>query len=113
MTRLQALRAIKTLHTAAWAVFAGSILAMPLLTALGRRHAAAVLALLVLAECLVLAANRMSCPLTAIAARYTSDRSPNFDIYLPRWLARHNKTIFGLLYALALLWLAWRWILPA
>ena len=23
------------------------------------------------------------------------DRAPNFDIYLPRWLAQHNKTIFG------------------
>jgi hypothetical protein len=23
------------------------------------------------------------------------DRADNFDIYLPVWLARHNKVIFG------------------
>ena len=37
-------------------------------------------------------------PLTAWAARYTTDRRDNFDIYLPLWLARHNKSIFGALY---------------
>ena len=29
------------------------------------------------------------------------DRSANFDIYLPLWLARHNKTIFGSVFAAA------------
>jgi hypothetical protein len=53
----------------------------------------------VLLECLVLAANRMQCPLTTIAARYTDDRRDNFDIWLPEWLARHNKRIFGALFA--------------
>jgi hypothetical protein len=38
----------------------------------------------------------------AIAARYTSDRSANFDIYLPRWIARYNKEIFGSLFAVGL-----------
>jgi hypothetical protein len=33
-----------------------------------------------------------------MAARYTEQRSANFDIYLPLWLARHNKTIFGALF---------------
>lgn len=27
------------------------------------------------------------------AERYTDDRTPNFDIFLPRWLARSNKQI--------------------
>jgi hypothetical protein len=31
-------------------------------------------------------------------ARYTDDRHYNFDIYLPEWLAKHNKSIFGALY---------------
>jgi hypothetical protein len=44
---------------------------------------------------LVLIANDESCPLTGVAARYTVDRRDNFDIYLPEWLARHNKLIFG------------------
>jgi hypothetical protein len=45
----------------------------------------------------------MHCPLTAVAARYTAERRPNFDIYLPAWLARHNILIFSTLYAAGLL----------
>jgi hypothetical protein len=45
-----------------------------------------------------LALNRMKCPLTDVAARYTDDRNANFDIYLPLWLARYNKHIFGPLF---------------
>ncbi|MBB1092471.1 hypothetical protein HUU61_14375 [Rhodopseudomonas palustris] len=41
----------------------------------------------------------MRCPLTAVAARYTDERADNFDIYLPIWLARHNRLIFGTLFA--------------
>jgi len=33
-----------------------------------------------------------------LAGRYTGDRQENFDIYLPVWLARRNKLIFGALY---------------
>jgi hypothetical protein len=49
---------------------------------------AALLGALVSVELVILAANRCRCPLTAVAARYTEDRRANFDIYLPRWLAR-------------------------
>jgi hypothetical protein len=92
------LRAIRVLHTAVWAVFAGCIVAIPVLAWQGRSGVAAVLAALVLGEVVVLWLNRWSCPLTAVAARYTGDRSANFDIYLPEWLARYNKQIFGSLY---------------
>ena len=60
-------------------------------------------------EVAILAVNRMRCPLTGVAARYTEDRSDNFDIYLPAWLARHNKLIFGGLFALGEVYLLWRW----
>jgi len=60
----------------------------------------------VLVEVAVLVANRLRCPLTAIAARYTEDRRANFDIYLPEWLARHNQRIFGSLYAIGVAYLA-------
>jgi hypothetical protein len=52
----------------------------------------------VLLECAVLAINGGRCPLTDLAAKYTADRASNFDIYLPNWLADHNKLIFGLLF---------------
>jgi hypothetical protein len=61
---------------------------------------------LIALECLVLLIFRWRCPLTYIAQRYTDDRSDNFDIYLPVWVARHNKliysTIFGVLVVLYL-----------
>ena len=44
-----------------------------------------------------------------MAARHTGDRRDNFDIYLPEWLARHNKSIFGTLYVAGLVVLAWAW----
>ena len=103
------LRTIKTLHTLAWAFFAGSIIAMPICS-WGRHYGCAlVLAAIVSFEVFILAVNRWRCPLTAVAARYTADRRPNFDIYLPEWLARHNKGIFGTLFVLGLLFTLARW----
>ncbi len=99
--------AIRLAHTLAWAVFAGAIVAIPVFTLAGRLGAAGWLSLLVWGEVFVLAMNRLRCPLTAVAARYTDDRSANFDIFLPLWLARWNKQIFGTLFAAAELGLVW------
>ncbi len=95
--------AIKLLHTAIWAFFAGCIVAIPIAGAFRQFYWASVLTCLVLIECAVLALNRGHCPLTSLAGRYTEERTENFDIYLPRWLARHNKAIFGTLFAVAIL----------
>ena len=106
-----ALRLVKTVHTVVWAIFAGAIIAIPILSWAGFWSSAAVLTALVLVECLVLAFNRMRCPLTDVAARYTDDRRDNFDIYLPLWLAKYNQRLFGslfaagLLFSIALFWL--------
>jgi hypothetical protein len=107
------LRAIKLLHTLVWAVFAGCIVAIPVLALQGRFRLAAILALVVLGEVVVLAVNRWRCPLTPIAARYTEDRRANFDIYLPEWLARYNKEIFGPLYLAGVVLLVVRWVAAA
>lgn len=102
------LRQIKLLHTAIWAIMAGAILLLPLAGWFGRSHVALGLSVLILGECGVLALNRGRCPLTDVAARHTEDRADNFDIYLPLWLARNNKRIFGALFiAGELVWL-WR-----
>lgn len=105
----QALFRIKCLHTFAWAVFAGAIILIPLATLSSRFSTALWLSMLVWLEVGVLAANRWRCPLTDLAARHTIDRQDNFDIFLPLWLARWNKTIFGTLFVLAQLHLWWRW----
>jgi hypothetical protein len=104
-----ALRTVKALHTAVWAFFASCVLAIPVMAWRGNLGRALLLAAIVFAEVLVLAANRLRCPLTGVAARFTDDRSDNFDIYLPMWLARYNKVIFGLLYGAGLLLTMAQW----
>jgi hypothetical protein len=92
------LEAIKVLHTLVWAFFASCIFAIPVFAWRGQGRVAAVLIGVVFLEVAVLVFNRWRCPLTNVAARYTDDRRDNFDIYLPEWVARHNKTIFGAIY---------------
>jgi hypothetical protein len=92
------LHRIRLLHTIVWTVFAGSIVLIPIAALLGWWRLSFILIGLVSVECLVLVLNRMRCPLTGVAARYTDNRQDNFDIYLPLWLARYNKHIFGTLY---------------
>ena len=92
------LTAIKLLHTVIWSFLAVSILVLPVLGVLRRFRWAAILTVIVLLECGVLAFNGGRCPLSNLAARYTDERTSNFDIYLANWLASHNKTIFGTLF---------------
>ncbi|MEZ5617912.1 MAG: hypothetical protein R3E40_06525 [Rhodocyclaceae bacterium] len=106
-----ALAFVKAAHTIIWAVFAGCIIALPVASWYGNHVAAAWLAAAVACEVLVLLFNKFRCPLTAVAARYTDDRRDNFDIYLPEWLARHNKAIFGTLYCAGIAFALARWAL--
>lgn len=104
------LRAIKAIHTLVWAFFAGAIIAIPFAAWLEEFTWVAGLATVVLIEVAILALNGMRCPLTSVAARYTEDRRDNFDIYLPLWLATHNKQVFGALYIAGLLFALSRWL---
>lgn len=106
------LAAIKLLHTVIWAFLASTILILPVLAILRRFRWAVILSIVVLVECCVLAVNGGRCPLTDLAARYTLDRGPNFDIYLPAWLAEHNKLIFGSLFVFGELVFLWCWANP-
>ena len=90
--------AIKLLHTVIWAILAGGIVVLPFAGAFRRFRWAAILTGLVLLECGVLALNGGRCPLSDLAQQFTADRADNFDIYLPNWLARYNKGIFGVLF---------------
>ena len=92
------LRVIKAIHTLVWAVFAGSIIAIPVYASIGNVMVAWGLIGFVFLEVAVLLANQMKCPLTNVVGHYTSERQDNFDIYLPLWLARYNKEVFGGLY---------------
>jgi len=113
---VRTLRLIKLVHTAVWAFFVATILAIPLSAQAGSYRLSLVCTVVVAVEVGVLGANRLRCPLTDLASRYTTDRRDNFDIYLPIWLARHNKSIFGVIYVIGVLlsiacWRGWlpRW----
>ncbi len=111
MSPATALVLVKLLHTVVWALLVACILAIPVAALAGRMRLASVLTVIVLGECAILAVNHMRCPLTDVAARYTPDRGDAFDIYLPPWLARHNKQVFGTAFLAGvgvLGWCAWR-----
>ena len=94
---------IKSFHTLIWTFFVGCIIAIPVLAWIGQYMYAAALIAIVSIEVLVILLNDGHCPLTPVAARYTSDRRDNFDIYLPVWLARNNKVIFGTIFVCGVL----------
>ena len=110
MTPSVALRAVRWIHTIVWAFFASAVLAVPVAAWQRRFHLWFWLSAIVLVEVGVLVVNRFRCPLTAVAARYTTDRQPNFDIYLPVWLAQYNKEIFGSIFVLGLVLGLIRWL---
>ena len=97
------------LHTAVWAFFATCVVVIPMAGYVGWYRVAAALSALVLVECAVLALNRGRCPLTDVAGQFTVERVDNFDIYLPLWLARWNKMIFGSLFVAGELFVLARW----
>ena len=100
---------VKLAHTAVWAFFVACIVGVPAAALRGRLRLALALSALVWAEIAVLAANDLRCPLTDVAMRYTVDRGDAFDIYLPGWLARNNKAIFGTVFLAGEVVLVWCW----
>jgi len=111
LQRNQALVGIKLLHTAAWLLFAGCVIAIPFVGARLQLGWVAFFTSMVLLECAVLATNHGRCPSTDWAARYTEERADNFDIYLPLWLARRNKAIFGTLFVAGEFFVLARWLI--
>ena len=103
------LTAIKVVHTIAWAIFVACILAIPVASLRNEHELAAMFAGVVAAEVAVLVITDWRCPLTYFAARYTRDRRDNFDIYLPEWLAKYNKHVFGTIYCAGLAFALARW----
>jgi hypothetical protein len=104
-----ALVVVKSTHTVVWVFFVACIVAVPVAAHLGRFEIAAWAIGTVLFEVVVLLINRWRCPLTGVAARYTDQHQDNFDIYLPLWLARHNKTVFGWLFVAGFMYAGIRW----
>lgn len=63
---------------------------------------------LLLLEGIVLLVFKWVCPLTLVARKYSDSPKDNFDIYLPNWLAKHNKTIYTAIVLVAIAILVYR-----
>ena len=109
LVKAPTLRSIKIAHTVIWAFFVLCILAIWVFAWQAQYTYAALMIGIVLIEVIVLSLNDWRCPLTSVAARYTDERAANFDIYLPVWIARNNKMIFGTLYLAGITLTLARW----
>jgi len=109
-TKKRKLAMVKLLHTAVWIFFVGCIAVIPIASMLRQFRLAELLAGVVFVECAVLGVNKGRCPLTTVARRYSDSSAANFDIYLPEWLARRNKLVFGMFFVADLLLLIWQFV---
>jgi len=100
---------IKLIHTGIWLVLTPIVLYVLWSGITGNITIYSWLAVLtIVAEGLVLLMFKGSCPLTVVAKRYSNSTKDNFDIFLPNWLAKYNKTIFTSLYIVGLLLMLYR-----
>ena len=102
---------VKLFHTLIWLIFVAAILFVcyaGLFNKINRLVWYCVGAVII--EGAVLLINKWKCPLTSIASRYSNAQSIGFDIFIPRWLAKHNKTLFSALFLIGLSLVLWRTI---
>ncbi|MEX2349412.1 MAG: hypothetical protein WD554_00895 [Flavobacteriaceae bacterium] len=98
MRKEEKLRLIKIVHTIIWFFF--NVVIFYMLYAVIADKIGVWLWIgygIILLEVLTLLAFKMYCPLTVWARKYSDSTKDNFDIYLPNWLARHNKLIYTLI----------------
>jgi hypothetical protein len=95
---------IKSFHSLIWLVFVAFIGFILWSGFTGHVSIYSWLAVAAIAgETVVLLVFKGSCPLTGLARKYSDSQKPNFDIYLPEWLAKYNKLIFGTLFFIGLM----------
>ena len=63
---------------------------------------------LVVAEGLVLLLFKTICPVTIMARKYSTSTKANFDIFLPLWLAKHNKLIYTSIFIVTMIILIYK-----
>lgn len=109
MNKENKLLIIKLIHTLIWAIFVALIFyivysgftdTVTVYTWIGIG--------LIIGEGLVLLLFKMSCPLTVVARNYSDSQKDNFDIFLPNWLAKHNKLIFTAIFLVGLMAVVYR-----
>ncbi|PKM93505.1 MAG: hypothetical protein CVU84_15105 [Firmicutes bacterium HGW-Firmicutes-1] len=95
---------IKTIHTIIWLFFVFVIGYILYASITNKMDVLLFVAIgLVVLELIVLIIFKWRCPLTIMGNKYTNNTEIGFDIFLPKWLAKNNKTIFGIIFMIGLL----------
>ena len=103
------LKIIKFTHTIIWGIFVAAILYVCYVGIFNKVTGLVWFCIAaVLFEGIVLLINKWKCPFTILGYKYTDNHPVGFDIYLPAWLAKHNKTIFSSLFTIGLVLVLWR-----
>jgi hypothetical protein len=93
---------VKVIHTLIWLFYNVVIFYLLYAVSLGEINKWVWICLgLIALEGLVLVAFKNFCPLTLVARKYSSSVRDNFDIYIPNWIARHNKKIYTVIVLIA------------
>ncbi len=100
---------IKIVHTVIWTFFVVAIFYILYAGIWDKLNLYVFIAIgLVVVEGLVLLAFKWRCPLTVLGLKYTEDTETGFDIFLPKWLAKNNKTIFTTIYVIGVILVIYR-----
>jgi hypothetical protein len=103
------LNVIKFIHTAIWVVFVAAILYVLYAGIFDKvTWLVWICIAAVFVEAIVLFTNKWKCPFTILGYKYASNRTIGFDIFLPTWLAKHNKVIFSSLFSIGFALVLWR-----
>ena len=113
MRDISSIARVRIVHSAIWAVMAVAVFYVLYSGITGRIGVWTYASIgLILFETLVLALNGWACPLTHVAQRVKPDWKDGDDIFLPVWLAKRNKAIFGSLFVLGVLLVIARALAP-
>ena len=102
---------IKIFHTVIWAFFVLLIFYILYSAIIDRIDVLTWISIaLIVVEGIVLLINGWRCPLTTVGEKYTEQADVGFDIFLPKWVAKNNKTIFTTIYSLGVIIVIYRLI---
>ena len=100
---------IKVLHTVIWTFFVLMILYILYSAFIDRIDTLTWIAIaLIVVEGIILLINGWRCPLTILGENYSEQTDVGFDIFLPRWVAKNNKTIFTTIYSIGVILVIYR-----
>jgi len=95
MTANEKLKLIKIIHTIIWLFFNGVIFYMLYAVLVNKIDIWLWVGYgIIVLKVIVLVIFNMYCPLTFWTRKFSHSTKDNFDIYLPNWLAKHNKLIY-------------------